>query len=100
MSRHAPSTAWSSSYSPFAHGRIVNHPELADIAAGYGVSAPPLCIRYLLQKGAVVLPKVTSATHIRQNGELDFVISDADLQTMDAMRDTEKHPEAMEFRWS
>ncbi len=87
-------------YSPFAHGRIVNDPELADIAAGYGVSAPPLCIRYLLQKGAVVLPKVTSTTHIRQNGEPDFVISDTDLQTMDAMRDTEKHPEAMEFRWS
>ena len=46
-------------YSPFAHGLIVNHPEIGDIAARYGVSAPQLCIRYLLQKGAVVLPKAT-----------------------------------------
>ena len=46
-------------YSPFAHGLIVNHPEIGDIAARYGVSAPQLCIRYLLQKGAIVLPKAT-----------------------------------------
>jgi len=87
-------------YSPFAHGLIVNHPEIADIAAGYGVSAPQLCIRYLLQKGAVVLPKATSTAHIRQNADLDFEISADDLATLDAMRDTDRHAEAMEFRWS
>ncbi len=38
-------------YSPFAHGLIVNHPELSEIAAAYGVSAPQLCIRYLLAQG-------------------------------------------------
>jgi diketogulonate reductase-like aldo/keto reductase len=86
-------------YSPFAHGLIVNHPEIADIAARYGVSAPQLCIRYLLQKGAVVLPKATTPPHIRQNAELDFSISDADMDVLDAMRDTDKHSEAMEFRW-
>lgn len=87
-------------YSPFAHGLIVNHPEIANIAAGYGVSAPQLCIRYLLQKGAVVLPKATSEPHIQQNAELDFEISADDMATLDAMRDTEKHKDAMEFRWS
>ena len=87
-------------YSPFAHGLIVNHPELVEIASRYGVSAPQLCVRYLLDKGAVVLPKATSADHIRQNAELDFEISDADVTTLDAMRDTEKHAEAMPFRWS
>ena len=86
-------------YSPFAHGLIVNHPEIADIAARYDVSAPQLCIRYLLQKGAVVLPKATSTPHIQQNAELDFEISDADLAVLEAMRDTEKHPDAMDFRW-
>ena len=71
-------------YSPFAHGLIVNHPEIGDIAAGYGVSAPQLCIRYLLQHGAVVLPKATTTAHIAQNAELDFEISDADLAVLDA----------------
>jgi diketogulonate reductase-like aldo/keto reductase len=87
-------------YSPFAHGLIVNHPEIGDIAASYDVSAPQLCIRYLLQRGAVVLPKATTTAHIAQNAELDFVISDADLAVLDAMRDTDKHDDAMEFRWS
>ena len=85
---------------PFAHGLIVNHPEIGDIAASYDVSAPQLCIRYLLQRGAVVLPKATTTAHIAQNAELDFVISDADLAVLDAMRDTDKHDDAMEFRWS
>jgi diketogulonate reductase-like aldo/keto reductase len=86
-------------YSPFAHGLIVNHPEIADIAAHYDVSAPQLCIRYLLQKGAVVLPKATTTSHIQQNADLDFEISAADMDALAAMRDTEKHDDAMEFRW-
>ena len=87
-------------YSPFAHGLIVNHPELSEIAATYGVSAPQLCIRYLLQKDVVVLPKATSEAHIRQNSELDFEISPADMAVLDAMKDTDKHKDAPEFRWS
>jgi diketogulonate reductase-like aldo/keto reductase len=87
-------------YSPFAHGLIVNHPKIADIAARYGVSAPQLCIRYLLQKGAVVLPKATKTPHIQQNAELDFEISAADMGVLDAMRDTDKHEDAVQFRWS
>jgi diketogulonate reductase-like aldo/keto reductase len=87
-------------YSPFAHGLIINHPELADIAAGYGVSAPQLCIRYLLQKDVVVLPKATSEAHIQQNSELDFEISAAHMAVLDAMKDTDKHKDAVEFRWS
>ena len=73
-------------YSPFAHGQIVDHPELVTIAERYGVSAPQLSVRYLLQRGAVVLPKATSPEHIRQNAQLDFVISDDDLAVLDAMR--------------
>jgi diketogulonate reductase-like aldo/keto reductase len=87
-------------YSPFAHGLIVNHPEIAEIASHYDVSAPQLCIRYLLQKGAVVLPKATSTEHIKQNAELDFEIGESDMRVLDAMRETEQHEDAMEFRWS
>ena len=87
-------------YSPFAHGLMVNHPEIADIAARYGVSAPQLCIRFLLQKGAVVLPKATTTVHIEQNAQLDFEISADDMAVLDAMRDTDKHKDAREFRWS
>jgi len=81
-------------YSPFAHGLIVNHPEIADIAERYRISVPQLCIRYLLQKGAVVLPKATSTPHIQQNAQLDFEISAPDMNLLDAMRDTDTHRDA------
>ena len=87
-------------YSPFAHGLIVNHPEIAEIATRYGVSAPQLCIRFLLQRGAVVLPKATRTAHIEQNADLGFEISSDDMAVLDAMRDTDKHADAIEFRWS
>jgi hypothetical protein len=37
---------------------------------------------------------------LEQNAELDFEISAADMGDLDAMRDTDKHQDAMEFRWS
>jgi len=33
------------------------------------------------------------------NAELDFEISETDMRILDAMRDTEKHGDAREFRW-
>jgi diketogulonate reductase-like aldo/keto reductase len=48
----------------------------------------------------VVLPEATTTAHIAQNAELDFEISEADLAVLDAMRDTDHHEDAMEFRWS
>lgn len=87
-------------YSPFAHGLIVNHPELIEIAESYGVSAPQLCIRYLLQRDAIVLPKSSSVEHIRQNADVGFEITASDMAILEAMRDTDQHPEAMDFRWA
>lgn len=73
-------------YSPIAHGDLLEHSELAEIAERLGVSTPQVCLRYLLQKGAVVLPKATSRDHIRQNAELDFTLGDDDLALIDALQ--------------
>lgn len=70
-------------YSPIAHGEILKNTDIAAMAENYGVSVPQLCIRYTLQLGTVSLPKTANAEHMRSNAEVDFVISDAD---MDALR--------------
>jgi diketogulonate reductase-like aldo/keto reductase len=85
-------------YPPFAHRLIVNHPEIGNVADSYRVSAPQLCIRYLLPKGAVVLQGDQDPAHPAKRGTR-FEISRADMDVLDAMRDTEKHEDAMEFRW-
>ncbi|WP_138493553.1 aldo/keto reductase [Paenibacillus pinistramenti] len=69
-------------YSPIAHGAVLDHPEVKVIADKYEVSVAQLCLRYDLQLGLVVIPKTANPEHMRINGELDFVISDADMETL------------------
>jgi Aldo/keto reductases, related to diketogulonate reductase len=72
-------------YSPIAHGAILDHAEVKAIAERYGVSVAQLCLRYDIQLGLVVLPKTANPDHMRINAELDFVISDADMETLKNM---------------
>ncbi|MGG4048828.1 aldo/keto reductase [Paenibacillus favisporus] len=69
-------------YSPIAHGAILDNTEVKAIADKYGVSVAQLCLRYDIQLGLVVLPKTANPDHMRNNAELDFVISDADMETL------------------
>ncbi len=66
-------------YSPFGHGEILQNPEVAEIAARYGVGVPQLAVRYLLQLGLLPLPKTATPAHMRSNADVDFAISDADM---------------------
>lgn len=70
-------------YSPIAHGEILKNKEVAAIAEKYGVTVPQLCIRYTLQLGTVSLPKTANPDHMRSNAQVDFAISEED---MDALR--------------
>jgi diketogulonate reductase-like aldo/keto reductase len=74
-------------YSPIAHGEILKNPDVATVADRYGVSVPQLCIRYTLQLGTVSLPKTANPDHMRSNAQVDFVISDED---MDALRNLDE----------
>ncbi|MEA1021966.1 aldo/keto reductase [Bacillus subtilis] len=69
-------------YSPIAHGAILDNVEVKVIADKYGVSVAQLCLRYDIQLGLVVIPKTANPDHMRNNAELDFVISDADMETL------------------
>lgn len=69
-------------YSPIAHGAVLDNVEVKVIADKYGVSVAQLCLRYDIQLGLVVIPKTANPDHMRNNAELDFVISDADMETL------------------
>jgi len=73
-------------YSPIAHGEMLKNAFVAEMAATYGVTVPQLCIRYTLQLGTVSLPKTANPDHMRSNAQVDFTISDVD---MDALRGLE-----------
>lgn len=72
-------------YSPIAHGEALKNPAISEMAAQYGVSAAQLCIRYVLQLGTAALPKTADPSHMAANAAVDFVISDADMETLKHM---------------
>lgn len=69
-------------YSPVAHGEALRIPAIAQMAEKYGVTVPQLCIRYDIQLGMIVLPKTANPVHMKSNSEVDFVISDEDMEIL------------------
>lgn len=55
-----------------------------------GVSLPQVCIRYVLQKNVLPLPKAVHPEYIRQNAAVDFTLSDEDMAYFDGLTDTER----------
>ncbi len=69
-------------YSPIGHGKILDNETIKSIADQYSVSVPQLCIRYVLQLGLVALPKTGNPDHMKSNADVDFEISDADMDAL------------------
>ncbi|MDA5142683.1 aldo/keto reductase [Streptomyces sp. AD681] len=76
-------------YSPIAHGAILENAEVRSMAERYGVSVPQLCIRYTLQLGTVSLPKTANPEHMRANADVDFEITDTDMNALRSLRDVD-----------
>ena len=69
-------------YSPIAHGEALKNPTITAMAAKYGVSPAALCVRYVLELGAVALPKTANPAHMKDNAHVDFSISPEDMTTL------------------
>ena len=73
-------------YSPLATGKILDNNNILRIAKKYNKSVAQLSIRYVLQKGALPLPKTTHPEYIRQNLDIDFEISGEDMKYLDRLK--------------
>ena len=69
-------------YSPVAHGEALKNEKIAEMAKKYGVSVPQLCIRYDIQLGMIVLPKTANPEHMKSNADVEFDISDEDMEIL------------------
>lgn len=72
-------------YSPIAHGAILDHPVVKEIAEKYEVSPAQLSIRYVIQLDMVALPKSTNKEHMKSNAAVDFTISEEDMKTLNEL---------------
>ena len=84
-------------YSPVAHGELMKNQEVIAMAEKYDVSVPQLGIRYVLQLGLLPLPKTANPTHMKNNADVDYVISDEDMEFLKNMEKIEDYGEASMF---
>lgn len=74
-------------YSPLATGALLDSEVIGNLASKYSVTTPQICIRYLLQKGVLPIPKSVHPDFIKENIEVDFQISDEDMKFLDSLKD-------------
>ena len=84
-------------YSPIAHGEALKNNSIKEMADKYNVSIAQLCIKYDLQLDMVVLPKTANPDHMKSNADLDFVISDEDMEKLKAIEHIKDYGEHSGF---
>lgn len=67
------------------------------MAKKYQVSPAALCVRYILELGAVALPKTANLQHMKDNAAVDFQISDSDLEILKAVTPIQNYGEYSVF---
>lgn len=84
-------------YSPVAHGEILKSEEVKKMAEKYQVTIPQLCLRYDLQLGALPLPKTANPEHMQDNANVDFIISEQDMEVLKNMKPLKDYGEFSAF---
>ena len=77
---------------PLAEGRngFFTNPVLAEIGHKYGKSVAQVALRWLIQRGVIIIPKSTHIERMQQNIDIfDFSLSDEDMAAI-ATLDTGK----------
>lgn len=76
------------SWAPFAEGRndFFTNPTLVSVGEKYGKSPAQVALRYLLQRGVVVIPKSAHKERMEQNFNVtDFTLSGEDMAAVAAL---------------
>lgn len=84
-------------YSPIGHGELFKNQEIVAMAEKYKVSVPQLSIRYCLQLGLLPIPKTANPKHMKTNAEVDFEISEADMESLRNMEQIKDYGDASIF---
>ena len=76
-------------YSPLGTGNLLKNETITSLAERYGKSAAQISLRYLVQKGFVVLPKSIRDETIRENLTVfDFTLTEETMDLLDRMENT------------
>jgi 2,5-diketo-D-gluconate reductase B len=73
-------------YSPIAKGTVKKDKMLAEIGMRYGKSPVQICLRWLIQQGAVAIPCTSKIERLAENIDIfDFTLNDDEMNEVFAM---------------
>lgn len=74
-------------YSPLARGKIIESPEITQIAEKHKVSPYQISLAWIMEHGAVPIPKATGEDHIRDcHNSLKVTLDKEDLDQIEAIQ--------------
>lgn len=75
-------------YSPVAQGRTVRNPILKKIGEAYGKTGAQVSLRWLVQQGAVPLPRSSKPEHARDNLDIfDFELTTEEMEKIHGLHE-------------
>ncbi len=81
--RHGMATV---AYSPIARGKAKNDKVLARIGAAHKKTAAQICLRYLVQRNIVVIPRTSKLERLSENAALfDFTLGEEEMAEIAAL---------------
>src|SRR3569623_3756512 len=76
-------------YCPIARGKVPVADALERIGKAHGKSASQVSLRYLVQMGAIPIPRTATPAHLKQNKTIfDFKLNDAEMAELKALNAT------------
>jgi len=74
-------------YSPIARGAVLKNETIRKIAAVHGKTAAQVSLKWLLQKGTIVIPKASGREHLQQNLDVfNWKLSEEEVAEIDAIK--------------
>ena len=71
-------------YSPLGKKGILRDPVLLDIARIHDKTSAHVALKWLLQKGMIIIPKASSRAHLQANLDVfDWSLSESEMQSID-----------------
>ncbi|MGC1467360.1 MAG: aldo/keto reductase [Pseudolabrys sp.] len=76
-------------YCPIARGKVPGADALERIGKAHGKTAAQVSLRYLVQRGAIPIPRTATPDHLKQNLDVfDFALSDAEMADLKKLNAT------------
>lgn len=78
-------------YSPLARGIVFEEPAIKQIAEKHNKTAAQVSLRWLVQKGHIVIPKASSEEHLQANKDIfDWELAPEEMDDMDNIQNEQR----------